>query len=466
MAQAERTLVIFGAGGDLSTRLLLPALGQLLSVKPDLEVQLIGVNRTAMTDDAWRDAVRAAMTDGGADEDRMRATLDGARFLEADITKTDDLKRVLDACEHPPALYFAVGPSVAQAACEAMLELELPEGVVFALEKPFGVDRDSAHVLNRTLERLVHENAIHRVDHFFGKSTVLNLLGIRFANRIFEQSWNAENVASVEIVYDEALGLEGRAGYYDRAGALVDMIQSHLLVVLAVVAMEPPSSIDADDLRGEMTSALRAVRVDPSKSRRARYTAGDVDGRMLPAYVDEDGVDPSVGTETLAQVEVTVENWRWSGVPFLLRSGKAIGHSRKELVITFREPPHLPDGLIGASGPSVLSIGLEKDDITLEVEMNGGGDPFDLERVELAAEFGKGQLRAYGEVLWGVLTDDPLLSLRGDIVEENWRIVDPVIAAWKSGEVPLDEYPAGGGGPDWPALEVNPGRRGAGSTGR
>ena len=243
----------------------------------------------------------------------------------------------------------------------------MPEGTILALEKPFGTDLDSARALNRRLEQLVPERQIHRIDHFLGKSTVLNLLGLRFANRIFESVWNADNIAEVEITFDERLALEGRAGYYDKAGALADMLQSHLLLVLALVAMEPPSSLEPDDLRGAMAQALRATRVwdgdAAAASRRARYTAGTMGTRQLVPYTEEPGVDPARETETLAEVRLGIENWRWAGVPFILRSGKALSDDRKEIVVTFKDVPHLPTGFSGAHGQSRLRIALTPDEI-------------------------------------------------------------------------------------------------------
>ena len=242
-------------------------------------------------------------------------------------------------------------PAIAAKACAALESVTLPEGLILALEKPFGTDEVSAVTLNAQLAALVPEDQVHRIDHFLGRSTVLNVLGVRFTNRIFEPVWSAEHIESVVIRYDEALGLEGRAGYYDRAGALIDMIQSHLLQVLAVVAMDPPSTLGAIDFRDAKAMVLRATSVwkgDPvSSSRRGRYAAGRVGERMLPAYADEQGVDPSLGTETLAEMTVGIATARWEGVPFTLRSGKALGDRRSEIVVTFKPVSHLPTGFSG-----------------------------------------------------------------------------------------------------------------------
>jgi glucose-6-phosphate 1-dehydrogenase len=292
---------------------------------------------------------------------------------------------------------------------------------------------------------------VHRVDHFLGDSTVLNTLGLRFANRIFEPLWSAAHVERVDIVFDEPLALEGRARYYDTAGALVDMIQSHLLQVLALLAMDAPPVVDAREIRDRKAEVLRATRLwggdAKASTRRARYTAGEIAGRRLPAYADEPGVDPAHATETFAEMVVAVDTWRWAGVPFRLRSGKALSQGRKEAVITFKHPQRVPDGLSGPEQPDRLRMGFGPDRLGIDMNINGPADPFELDRVSLEADFGPGNLPPYGEVLRGVLHDDPTLSVRGDSAEECWRIVEPVLAAWRNDEVPLLEYPAGSTGP-------------------
>jgi glucose-6-phosphate 1-dehydrogenase len=367
------------------------------------------------------------------------------------VTSPVDLARVLAAVSGTPALYFALPPRVTIAAISSLEKVGLPKGTVLGLEKPFGTDLRSAQALNRQLARFVPEANIHRVDHFLGKSTVLNLLGLRFANRIFEQVWSAEHIERVDIVFDEVLGLEGRAGYYDKAGALVDMIQSHLLLVMAIAGMEPPSSLDPDDLRGSMAQVLRAThawRGDPvAAGRRARYGTGSIDGRTLPAYVKEAGVHPELETETLAEVTVGIENWRWAGVPFRLRSGKALAEKRQQIVITFKDVPHRPYGFTGSPGPARLTISLTPDSIDLDLNINGEGNPFSIDRVSLDVKFAEGELGPYGEVLHGILSNDTTLSVRADAVEECWRIVTPILAAWRRNAVPIDTYRAGSTGP-------------------
>ncbi|MFU8947132.1 glucose-6-phosphate dehydrogenase [Mycetocola zhadangensis] len=459
MTRPKTTLFLLGGGGDLSSRLLLPALGQLLTVQPDRQVTLVGVGVDEMTDATWRDVVSASFGTVDASGPAIEALLRDTVFRTADVTSPAALTELLDDAEGTPALYFALPPAVTVKACAALEQVPLPAGTVLALEKPFGTNADSATALNAQLAKLVPENQIHRVDHFLGRSTVFNLLGLRFSNRILEPLWNSEHIESIDIIYDEQLGLEGRAGYYDRAGALVDMIQSHLLQVMALVAMEPPSTLDAADLRDAKGLVLRATRpwgdAPTTSGRRARYTAGTVDGRNYPSYVDEKGVTPSNSTETLAEVTLQVNTWRWAGVPFTLRSGKALGKRRREIVITFKSAKWVPTGFTGGAEPTVLRLFLAPDKMSLSLNINGAGDPHDLERVTFDAEFSPGQFDAYGEVLEGILDNDPSLSVRGDTAEQSWRIVEPILQAWREGLTPLEDYPAGSTGPkNWSPVGI------------
>jgi glucose-6-phosphate 1-dehydrogenase len=442
------TLVILGAEGDLTSRLLLPGLASFLASPRGQELRLIGVGQGELAPADWTAKVTAAFA--GSPSKLGASVAAASSYLRGDATDPADLQRILDAATGRIALYFALPPAVTEKVVAQLAKLELPDGIVLALEKPFGTDLASAKALNRRLQRFLPEEQLFRVDHFLGKSTVLDVIGLRFANRVIEPLFSSENVEKVEIVVEEALGLEGRAGYYDHAGALVDMIQSHLLQILALTTMEPPSSLDSEDLRGAMAQVLRATRPwtkNGTSSRRARYTAGKVDGRSMPAYTSEQGVDPDRGTETLAEVTLAIDTWRWAGVPFTLRSGKAIGNARQEIVVTFRDVPHLPFGFSAPSRKAALHIGINPGTISLDVVTNGRGDPFDLEWETMTADFEPSPMTAYGEVLAELCTGDPTLSVRGDIAEECWRIVTPVLAAWRKNAVPLDSYPAGSEGP-------------------
>jgi len=447
----RQTLLILGASGDLTARLLLPGLGALVATGDVPELSLLGAGMDDWDDQKWRSRVHDSFATVSADGAQPTAVADHARYLRADVTQEQDLRRLLDACQGRVVIFFALPPAVTAKACAALRGVQLPPETRLVLEKPFGTDEATARSLNDLLVQLVPEDQIHRVDHFLGKSTVLNILGLRFANRIFEPVLNNTHVAAVDIVFDEDLALEGRAGYYDRAGALVDMVQSHLLQVLALLAMDAPPTLDALEVRDRKAQILRATRLwddgPAASSRRARYTAGQVGDRRLPGYADEPGVDPARQTETLAELVLAVDTWRWAGVPFRLRSGKALADRRKEAVVTFRQPPRVPDGLRGYDRPDRLRIGFGPDQLRLDVNINGPGDPYDIENVTMDAEFGPGELPPYGEVLRGVFESDPTLSVRGDTAEQCWRIVEPVLAAWRAGEVPLLEYPAGSTGP-------------------
>ncbi|WP_309123896.1 glucose-6-phosphate dehydrogenase [Arthrobacter sp.] len=454
--QAIRTLLILGASGDLTGRLLLPGLARLIRHGKAGEITLVGAGSDPWTAEDWQSRlatsfaaatpVSGAQDDGGA----LRRICAASTYHQVDVTAQGALAELLAGLEGPVAIYFALPPAVSEKACAALEPGDLPDGSRLVLEKPFGTDRESAARLNTILSRLVPEDHIHRVDHFLGKATVLNILGLRFANRLLEPVWNSLHVDSVDIIFDEKLTLENRARYYDGAGALKDMIQSHLLQVMALIAMNAPSTLHERDLRDHIGTVLRASSVHPdfsTSTRRARYSAGTIDGKAVPNYVDENGVDPSRGTETLAEIVVSINNERWAGVPFRLRSGKSLGRTRKEAVITFKPVNHLPEGFTGVDSPTRLRIGFGPDTLALDIDVNGPGDVFCLDRATLQAELNASELLPYGEVLDGVLSGDPTLSVRGDTAEDCWRIVEPVLEAWKRNDVPMDEYAAGSAGP-------------------
>ncbi|MCU1540031.1 MAG: glucose-6-phosphate dehydrogenase [Arthrobacter sp.] len=455
-----KTLLILGASGDLTGRLLLPGLARLVARGHAEGLTLVGAGSDPWTAEQWSERVETsfAAADSGAEaygQGELKRIRDTTSYHQLDVTAEGQLAGLLAQLAGPVAVYFALPPRISQLACEALAPEQVPAGTRLVMEKPFGSDAETARHLNKTLAALVPEDHIHRVDHFLGKATVLNILGLRFANTFLEPIWNREHIEKVEIIFDEDLALEGRARYYDGAGALRDMIQSHLLQIMALMAMEPPASVDERDLRDAVATVLRAssIKAPYTKStRRARYSAGSVDGRDVPDYANEEGVDPSRKTETLAEVQVDIDNWRWQGVPFILRSGKALVDKRKEAVVTFRPVPHLPRGFTGVDSPNQLRIGFGPDTLQFDVDVNGPGNVLDLDRVTLQAELSASELLPYGEVLEGVLTGDPLLSVRADTAEDCWRIVDPVLKAWARDIVPLEEYRAGSSGPEgWTA---------------
>lgn len=455
MTSSPRTLLILGASGDLTSRLLLPSLGELVTRESDdRTVTVRGAGVETWDQAHWTQLVTDAV--GGAVESGRVSVGD---YTALDVTDPASMQALAATLEPQTVLYFALPPAVTRAAVDALQGIRLAEGVVLAMEKPFGDDVASAHALNQALESVVPENQIFRVDHFLGRSMLLNLLGLRLANRMWDPVWSGEHIESVVIRFDESLALENRARYYDRAGAMVDMIQSHLLQVLGLMAMEPPATLHERDLRDAKAAVLRATRVwgdDPiASSHRARYTAGSVDGRAIPSYVDEPGVDPALQTETLAEVVFEVANDRWTGVPFILRSGKALAAKRSEVVITFRPVRHLPDGLTGRPHDGgTLTFALGPDRMKLGLHVTSGDDPFQLREEDLVAQLGEGQRRSYEEVLDELLDCDVTLSVRSDEAEECWRIIQSVREAWEKDAVPLDEYAAGSSGPDgWPTHE-------------
>ncbi|MET0590235.1 MAG: glucose-6-phosphate dehydrogenase [Naasia sp.] len=447
------SLVILGGGGDLTKRLLLPGLASLLSQHPR-PIQIVGAGLEESDDAAWRTLIHDSF-DSASHHPQVDLDLESlehdAVWVTADVTDADQLQKIFDACTGTPVLYFALPPAVTAKVCAALAGMDVPDGLRLALEKPFGTDLTSSRELNRLISRIVPESQVFRIDHFLGKSTVLNIVGLRFSNALLQGVWSNDLVESVEIVYDEALGLEGRAGYYDDAGALIDMVQSHLLQVLAILAMEPLPRLDEIELRSNAAQVLRNTRVwdgdAVAASRRARYTAGTVGGKDLPSYAEAEGVDPDRGTETLAQVTFEVDTPRWRGVPFVLRSGKALGTARKEVSVRLRPAARI-EGLAGAPAGDRIVLDMAHDAITLELTMNGSGDPFTLERNTMTVTKEPGDLLPYGQVLQGILDGDPLLSVRDDVAAECWRIVEPVLAAWHRDRVPLEEYRAGSAGPD------------------
>lgn len=370
-------------------------------------------------------------------------------YHQADAIDPDSVREALQPDQGPTAVYLALPPAVFGPAIAAVTAAGLPPGSRMGIEKPFGTSLTHARELNRLLRRCLPEQAVFRIDHFLGMQMVQNLVGLRFANRLFEPVWNCHHVDVVEIVWDETLTLEGR-GYYDTVGALRDMVQNHLLQLLALVGMEPPARLDTRGLRDRKTDLLRAVRrLAPDEvdrhTVRARYTAGTVEERPVPAYVDQEAVDRARDTETFVQVTLLVDNWRWAGVPFVLRTGKALAADRREIRIRFRRVP-LP-AVADTAPPNLLRIPLDPEALSLDLNLNTAGERFGFERVTLAQQMAPPRLPAYGWVLLALLGGDPILSIRADEAEESWAIVEPILDAWAAGRAPLRSYPAGSHGP-------------------
>jgi len=446
-------LVILGGTGDLTSRYLLPALAQILdagAIPPTIAVTAAG--RRAMTREDYRAEVAREMARvrEPVGQDLAARLLERVDYAVADLDSPDTLRPLVTA--QPVIAYLALPPAALVPAIRALEAAGIHRASRIVVEKPFGHDGRSAHELNDLLHRTFPETSVFRIDHFLHHQTVQNILGLRFANRLFEPLWRAEHVEAVDIVWDETLGLEGRAGYYDHNGALRDMLQNHLLQLLALVAMEPPARMDERDLRDRKVQLFRAIApmTDAEvavRTVRGRYGAGVVEGEVRSAYVDEPGVDPTRETETFAAVELAIDNWRWSGVPFRLRTGKALGAARRFVEIRFRRVPHLAFGQQSDPRQNTLRLELSPDRIVLALDVNGPGVPFDLEPVDLEVRFARQKLSAYARLLCDVLRGDPTFAIRDDEIEEAWRIMDPIIAAWRRGVSPLREYPVGSLGP-------------------
>jgi glucose-6-phosphate 1-dehydrogenase len=447
-------LAIFGATGDLTARFLLPGLAALHDAGLLSErFALTGSAREDWDGEQFRSWAAAQLERHAPDlpAAARQAVVSASGYRAADVRDSGSVAAVVEG-SGPVAAYLALPPAIFPSAVSALRDAGLPEGSRIVLEKPFGEDLKSAESLNRLLAETMSEQGVFRVDHFLAMTTVQNILGFRLANRLIEPIWNSAHIAEIDIVWEESLALEGRAVYYDGVGALKDMLQNHLLQLLCLVAMEPPVSLGERDLRDHKLDVLRSVRpltsADASQgSRRARYSAGRSGDGDVPSYVDEEGVDPALGTETFAEISLQIDNWRWLGTKFRLRTGKAISSDRKEVIVRFRDVPHMPAGAAIRPVPNVLRFGLEPESLALELS-GIGARVGKLSQLTLAAELEPPQLPAYGQLLLDILNHEVKLSIRGDEAEEAWRVVTPVLDAWAADLVPMEEYPAGGGGPE------------------
>jgi glucose-6-phosphate 1-dehydrogenase len=486
-------MLLLGATGDLAGRFLLPALARLqASGHLPEDFRVVGAGRQGWDDAIFQHHVGQQLEEHASDLSAQlrRSFVRCLRYRAVDFADLDSVAEVVASAQplddpgapsdvgdggagsgkssgstEPLVAYLALPAAVFASAVEALGHVGLPTGSRVVLEKPFGEDLESAIRLNELLARVVGiagEGAVFRVDHVLGMATVQNLLAVRLANRVLEPVWNSAHIEEVDLLWEETLGLEGRANFYDRTGALKDVIQNHLLQVMCLVAMEPPVSLGERDLRDRKLDVLRSVRplTGPGvlRTRRARYSAGQLsntggaDGSVVPGYAEEEGIEPQRGTETFAEVTLEVENWRWSGTRFVLRTGKAMAARRKQAILRFRAVPDLPFGN-GAGQPAAneLRIGLDGPyDLTLALTGTASSPRTRLEPLPFSAQLAAPELPAYSRVLMDVLAGDSTLSIRGDEAEQAWRILTPVMEAWAQDRVPLLEYPAGSAGPAGP----------------
>ncbi|MDP8936217.1 MAG: glucose-6-phosphate dehydrogenase [Actinomycetota bacterium] len=459
-------LVVLGGTGDLTARYLLPALAELaLGGLLPSDIEIVGVAREPWDSAEFRRhaAVRLALHAAELPAAAREEVVGRLSYVAGDVTDVSVLASATQGCDGAVVAYLALPPAVFPPAISGLAAVGLRRGSRIVVEKPFGTDLASARALNRLVHRHFAEDAVFRMDHFLGKQTVQNILGVRFANRLFEPAWNGANVRGVDIVWDETVALEGRAGYYDGAGALRDVIQNHLLQLLCLIAMEKPVTLGEKDLRDRKVELLRAVRRPTeaevaTHSIRARYTSGRVGERDVPNYVDEPGVDPARQTETFAEVTLMVDNDRWRGVPFRLRTGKALAGDRREMGVWFRAVPDLVFGEHGDAPVNRLLFQMDPDRMVLDLALNGAGDPFCLEPAQLLLTLAPQDLSAYARLLLEAFEGNPALSIRADEAEECWRIVEPVLEQWALGVPPLLSYPAGSTGPADPDASTSDAR--------
>ncbi len=459
-------VVLFGATGDLAGRYLLPALAHLLAagrLPPGFAA--VGAAREELDDDGFRRLAAEQLDRHAADvvSEARAALVRALAYRPVDLADPASVAAVIGDVGGPVAAYLALPPSTFATAVRSLSVAGLPAGSRLVLEKPFGDDESSAAALNDLVTRVpgvAGEEAVFRVDHVLGMATVHNLVTLRLASGVLHPLWNSTHVEQVDVLWDETLALEGRAGYFDEAGALKDVVQNHLLQILCLVAMEPPADGSARELRGRKVDVLRSVRVPAPdeaalRSTRARYTAGtlapppDGAGTAVPAYVDEEGVEATRATETFAEILLELDTPRWAGTRFLLRGAKALSRRRKGIVVRFRAATSPPLGAgIAERSHDELWIGLDgPDNISLHLTGSSPGPPPRSVPVVLTAEPPAGELPAYSQVLLHVLDGDAALSVHGEEAELSWRIVQPFIQAWAAGRVPLQDYPAGSAGP-------------------
>ncbi|MDT7934535.1 MAG: glucose-6-phosphate dehydrogenase [Sphingomonadaceae bacterium] len=466
---APTTLVLFGATGDLAQRMLFPALYHLWREgRLSAGLRFVGAARSELSDDSFRGRVADSLSKRAApqlaDDAAIREFAARWCYVAADAEKPDGLAPLKSALGEsaPPALYYlATAPQLFGPIAQALAAAGLAgRDTRVMVEKPIGRDLASSMLVNDALAAVFSEEQIFRVDHYLGKETVQNLLALRFGNALFEPLWGAQGVAYVEITVAETVGLEDRAGYYEGAGALRDMMQNHVLQLLALVAMEPPASIDAPAIRNEKVKVLRCLRPLTAASVEklavaGQYGPGTSDGQSVRGYADELG--RASRTETFAAVRADIENWRWAGVPFYLRTGKRMARRFTEIVVHFRPVPHsIFERAGGRLSPNKLILNLQPDeDIQLTLMAKEPGLEQDGARLRelpldlsLAQAFPDARRRiAYERLLLDALAGNQTLFVRRDEVEAAWAWVDSIYAAWAEAEVAPRPYASGSFGP-------------------
>jgi glucose-6-phosphate 1-dehydrogenase len=478
-AHLESTVVvIFGGGGDLTHRKLVPALYNLfLDRWLPKQFAVVGIDRLDLNDDAYRQHLREGVDGfsrrGKTKDDEWGQFAPHLRYLSADFTDAAAYKKINECLEKDNKdwqttahhiFYLATAPSMIETIARHLHQVQLfadEKRSRLVVEKPSGRDLESARTLNRQLIELMHEDQIYRIDHYLGKETVQNILALRFANSFLEPIWNRRYIQHVQITVAEQVGVEHRGGYYDRSGALRDMIQNHLLQVLCCIAMEPPVSFEANEVRSKKTDVLKAIRPIPTDrlsqfAVRGQYGMGAIQGQTAPGYRQEPDVAGDSPTETYAAVKLFVDNWRWQDVPFYLRTGKRLPSRVSEVFVQLQPVPHrsFPAGAYAAWMPNRMAIRIQPEEaIQLRFQAKQPGPTLHLRPVQMRFSY-KESFRAptpeaYETLLLDVIRGDATLFMRGDQVESAWAVVQPILEDW-SEHPPLDfpNYAAGSWGPE------------------
>ena len=473
-------MVIFGASGDLTARKILPALARLADRGVlDDGFTVIGVARTEWSDDEFRAHVTESTPDGGP---KWRALTGRFKYVTGEYDHPDTFDQLrshldeadrIDGTDGNRLYYLATIPSVFGLVAQALAKHGCTgpgAGGNFArvvVEKPFGRDLDSALALNDEMHQAFDESQIYRIDHYMGKETVQNVLALRFANAIFEPIWNRRYVEQVQVTVAESLGVEHRGGFYETAGALRDIVQNHVMQVLALTLMESPTSTEADRVRDEKVKLLQAIDIPTpdeavDKSVRGQYLAGTVDGVDVPGYRAENDVAPDSQTETYLALRLRVENWRWAGVPIYVRTGKRLPARVTEVALTFRQVPFLLFDHRSSRDlrPNTLILRIQPDEgISLEFGAKVPGEKFHIRSVAMDFSYdeafaGADAADGYERLIHDAMVGDATLFIRSDEVEQAWRIVDPYLTAWSEPGGGLHFYPAGTWGPHMADLLV------------
>ena len=457
------TFVLFGGTGDLAMRKILPALyeahrGGMLAAGGRIVAVARGAENRAGYLEWFDEHVPRHIPPANFDAAAWGGFRERVGFVRVDLSKRDDfavLRDALAAAAGVRVFYLATGPSLFVPTCRALAEVGLHVGARIVLEKPLGYDLASSNAINDAVGEIFAEEQIYRIDHYLGKEPVQNLLALRFGNALFEPLWRREWVASIQITIAEELGVEGRGDFYDQTGALRDMVQNHLLQLLSIVAMEPPHSMASDSVRDEKLRVLRALKPVPSgeiakMAVRGQYHAGVVKGAAVPAYTAEPGVRRDSATETFVALKAEIENWRWAGVPFFLRTGKRLAERVAEIVVNFRPVPHAALGQSGGANRLVIRL-QPNESIRLYCLAKQPGEGMTLASVHLDLAFDEffreGRMDAYQRLLLDVINGRLALFVRRDEQEAAWRWVEPILDEWAAQSRPPKPYAAGTWGP-------------------